>query len=79
MIEVADTTAAYDLRIKSRLYALHGVPAYWVFDLEAGLLRSFSAPQGDTYAEAIPTAAPGSVALPGLPDCIVDLSGLLAG
>ncbi len=76
VIEVADTTAAYDLKIKTRLYAKHGVPAYWVVDLDARLLRCFASPQGETYAEASATAAPGAMALPGLADCVVDLGDM---
>ena len=33
VVEVSDTTLAYDVRIKAPLYARHGVPEYWVFDL----------------------------------------------
>ncbi len=76
VIEVADTSLAYDLKLKSRLYALHGVPAYWVVDLAAGLLHTFAAPQGEIYTAVGATASPGTVALPGLPDIALDLSGL---
>jgi len=76
VIEVADTSAAYDLRIKSRLYALHGVPAYWVVDIAAGLLHTFASPQGEAYAEANATATPGTLALPGLAGVEIDLGEL---
>ena len=33
VIEVADSTIAFDLRTKARLYATHGVLTYWVVDL----------------------------------------------
>jgi Uma2 family endonuclease len=76
VIEVADTGLAYDLKLKSRLYAMHGVPAYWVVDLAAGRLLTFAAPQGETYTAVTATAAPGTLALPGLADIALDLSEL---
>ena len=33
LIEVSDTTLRYDLDVKARLYATHGIPEYWVVDL----------------------------------------------
>lgn len=76
VIEVSDTTLAYDVRIKAPLYARHGVPELWVVDLAGGLLRRFGAPEGDAWGDASATANPGRVALPGLPGIAVDLAGL---
>jgi len=76
VIEVADTSAAYDLRLKSRLYALHGVPDDWVVDTAAGLLHTFAEPRGEACAVTSATAAPGTAALPGVADVAIDLSGL---
>lgn len=76
VIEVADSSLAYDLRLKGRLYALHGVPAYWVVDLAAGLLHTFAVPQGEAYSVIDATATPGTLALPGLVDVSIDLSEL---
>lgn len=39
LVEVSDTTLAYDLGLKARLYAQSGVPEYWVVDVNAGLLH----------------------------------------
>ncbi len=76
VIEVSDTTLAYDVRIKAPLYARHGVPELWVIDLSGGLLRRYSAPEGDAWGEASATPNPGRVALPGLAGIEVDLAGL---
>lgn len=35
LVEVADTTLAYDRDIKLPLYARHGVPEVWLLDLQA--------------------------------------------
>jgi hypothetical protein len=33
LIELSDTTLAFDLNVKARLYARAGIQDYWVFDL----------------------------------------------
>jgi Uma2 family endonuclease len=76
VIEVSDATLAYDVRIKVPLYARHGVPECWVLDLPGGLLRRFAAPEGDAYTDTSVIERPASMALPGLPGCTLDLSGV---
>ena len=76
VIEVADTSSAYDLRLKARLYALHGVSAYWVVDLASNVLHTFAEPQGEAYTVAATTTTPGKRALPGLADVTLDLSSV---
>lgn len=76
VIEVSDTTLAYDVRIKAPLYARFGVPEYWVVDLTGGLLRIFRNPQEGQWLDMSAVARPGLVALPGLPGCSVDLTDL---
>jgi len=49
LIEVSDTTLAYDRGIKLRLYALAGVPEYWIFDLKRNRLLVFREPEGAVY------------------------------
>lgn len=77
VIEVSDPTLAYDLRTKAALYARHGVPEYWVFDLPARTLRFFRAASGDRYTDITATETPGRIALPGLPVLDADFAGLL--
>jgi len=76
VIEVSDTTLAYDVRIKAPLYARHGVPEMWVLDLANGLLHRFTAPRDGVYTDVSALKGPGVVDLPGLPGCGVDLSGV---
>lgn len=51
IVEVSDTTLDTDLGRKAELYARHGVPEYWVADLEGRVLHRMSAPEGDRYSE----------------------------
>lgn len=76
IIEVADTTLAYDRDIKVPLYARHGIPEVWLVDLENSRLHIFTSPAQDNYLECRMLAKPGIIALGTLPHCPVDLSGL---
>jgi len=77
VIEVAESTVAFDLLTKARLYATHGVPVYWVIDLPAGLLHVHTEPQGDTYGSVVTLRSPGVMSIPGLAGVVIDLAGLL--
>ena len=77
VVEVSDTTLAYDVRVKARLYAHHGVPECWVFDLRTPLLRAFADPRDGDYARVLEIAAPGVMPIPGLEGAVVDLAGVL--
>ncbi len=49
VIEVAESSLDYDLRVKVPLYAQAGVPEVWVLDLTRDRLHRFSEPQGGAY------------------------------
>ena len=51
MVEVSDTSLAYDLGDKHRLYARTGVPEYWVVDVSGRRIIRMHAPAGESYAE----------------------------
>lgn len=76
VIEVAESSLAYDLRTKARLYAAHGVPAYWVVDLGGGRVHRFTSPEGSAYRDEQVTIALGRIAMPGIDDIGIDLTGL---
>ena len=50
IIEVADSSLAYDRTIKRALYARHGIPEVWIINLRAGDVEVCRAPAGDAYA-----------------------------
>jgi Uma2 family endonuclease len=51
LVEVAESSAAYDRQVKVPLYARHGVTEVWLVDLEAGTVEVYRRPQGDGYGE----------------------------
>ena len=50
IVEVADTSLAYDRDVKRSLYARHGVPEVWIVNLAANEVEVCRAPTGDQYA-----------------------------
>ena len=50
IVEVADTSLAYDRDVKRSLYARHGVPEFWIVNLATNEVEVCRAPTGDQYA-----------------------------
>ena len=50
IVEVADTSLAYDRDVKRSLYARYGVPEFWIVNLAANEVEVCRAPTGDQYA-----------------------------
>jgi Uma2 family endonuclease len=65
LIEVSDSTLRYDLDTKSRLYAKHGIPEYWVVDLVNRRIVRHQASDGSAYEQRNELAS-GAVPLPTL-------------
>lgn len=79
VVEVSDSSAAYDLQVKLPLYAQHGVPEVWIIDLDADTVRRFRQPRGDAYLESASSPRPGTVVLAELPDVHIDLDAVIEG
>ncbi len=50
-VEISDSSVDFDLGRKQRLYARHGVPEYWVADLNGNRIVRMWAPEGETYSQ----------------------------
>lgn len=61
LIEVADSSISYDLRVKVPLYAAHGVGDYWVVDAVRQTIRSHRAPVDGRYTDVAEFEAHQSV------------------
>ena len=51
LIEVADTSLKFDQNQKLHLYAVHGIPEYWLLNLNDLSLEVYRKPNGEVYAE----------------------------
>jgi Uma2 family endonuclease len=76
IVEVADSSAEYDFETKLKLYARHGVPEVWIFNVRLEELYFFRSRHDLGYAEVTSTTTPGLCKVPSL-DVSVDLSGLI--
>jgi len=75
-VEVSDTTLADDLGRKRALYALGGIPEYWVVDLSARVVLQHWSPVGDAYARAAVVPFGGELASATLPGLVIPTAGL---
>lgn len=77
LIEVAESSLAFDQNQKLRLYAEHGIPEYWLLNLNDQCLEVYRKPHGDVYAEKTTLYAGDSVTLSQLPDISIQVADIL--
>lgn len=64
LVEVADSSAGFDLKSKARMYAEASIPEYWVLDLPKNHIVVHRRPQAGAYREVIEYGAEESFASP---------------
>ena len=79
LIEVADTSVAYDLGEKARIYAEAGVRDYWVVDIPGRLLHVFRDPTEDGFRTHETFAGDARVTPLLLPNVVLAVNELFAG
>lgn len=81
LVEVADSSLAYDREIKLPRYARAGIPEVWLMDLAGYRLAIHRQPTENGYAEVVAADELSAIALPLGPDTrrILDLTGLFIG
>ena len=79
LIEIADTSLAYDREVKAPIYARYGVPEVWIADLEGNAVEVYREPATGGYAQRerldAPDAALSPRLLPRLSLTVRDLVG----
>jgi len=75
IVEVSDSTAKTDRRIKAPLYAHYGIPEYWLVDLPEQRLEIYRAPQENEYRQ-VTKHRTGKVSLLMFPEVFIDLGML---
>lgn len=77
VIEVAASTLRSDLGVKKHLYAEHGIPEYWVADIERRQVHQFWGPGDGDYLHARVMPLAGDIRSATVPDLIVNGAGIL--
>lgn len=77
LVEVADTSGPRDRGPKLEVYALAGIPEYWILDVENNTLEVYRSPSGRGYQLAETLRAGVSIAPEALPDIKLELSEIL--
>ena len=77
IVEVADSRLEYDMTVKYSMYAILGIPEYWIADLQNYRLLIYSEPEGDTYRSQRALHRGETVAPKLLPHCEISVDLLL--
>jgi Uma2 family endonuclease len=75
MIEVADTSARFDLGRKKQLYAEHRIPEYWVVTRK--VVHRFSEPVGGSYRQGDERQFGQPVESATIPGLIIETAGIV--
>jgi len=68
LVEVADSSLAYDRSTKLRLYAESGIPEYWVVDCAAESVEVYRTPGPEGYRDVSLAAGTATLTLQAFPD-----------
>lgn len=77
VIEVSDSTVAYDRRVKLPLYARSGVTEAWIVDLPAGLVQVCREPGPHGYGFSVEVLPGGTVSPLAFPDVTLEVADIL--
>jgi Uma2 family endonuclease len=77
LVEVSETSLAYDRGVKLALYARFGVPEVWIVDLLSGAVEVYREPKEGAYASR-ERLANGSLAPALVSGVTIDVAGLVA-
>ena len=78
LIEVADTSLAYDRTTKLRLYAKAGIAEYWIVDCTTESVEVYRDPGSDGYRDVSRAAGAATLTLQAFPDVALTLAEVFA-
>jgi len=78
IVEVSDTTLDYDRGDKLRLYARHGIPEYWILDLQAKRLEVYREPHAKGYTRTLEFNVQDTVSPQAMPEAKIAMDKVLS-
>jgi Uma2 family endonuclease len=78
LVEVAETSLAYDRSTKLKLYAEAGIPEYWIVDCAAESIAVHRTPEAGRYRDVTRVAGAATVTLQAFPDVTLALPDVFA-
>lgn len=76
LVEISDSSLAYDQSTKRALYARHGIMEYWVVDVRGERLYVYGEPIADGYARTLECTAGDTVSPRALPAVQIKVAAL---
>ena len=76
IVEVSDSSVAFDLGEKAALYGKHGVPEYWVLDIPAGMMHQVWSPSELGYREGRSVDLGGTIESMTIAGLVIEADGL---
>ena len=77
LVEIADSSLAYDRAVKRPLYARHRIPELWIVDLAAGEVEVCRAPGKEDYGEVVRVGRDGMLGIAALPGVTIPAAAVL--
>ncbi|MBU6276971.1 MAG: Uma2 family endonuclease [Planctomycetes bacterium] len=77
VVEVAESSLAYDLGVKVPLYGRHGIPEAWVIDARTRTAHVFREPSAEGYARRLDVPADGVLASLAFPADVLSIGALV--
>ena len=76
LVEVAESSLAYDRETKAPLYAASEVPEYWVVDVASRAVEVYTAPLAGRYTSVVRFTAPDTLRPLAFPDLAIQVATL---
>ncbi len=77
VIEVSDTTAGFDRRHKTPMYATYGIPEVWLWDINARQVEVYDEPIAGGYARMRVVGPDETLSPAALPDVVISVGKVM--